>query len=354
MPSSLHSRSRRYKVVVTNWVHDDVLDFLAARFSVDANRRREPWPEWELRQRAGDAEALMAFMPDRVDNRFLAACPDLRIVAGALKGYDNFDVEACTERGVWLTIVPDLLTEPTAELAVGLTIALARNVMAGDRYVRDGQFEGWRPLFYGTGLAGATVGIVGMGAVGRAIAERLRGFKTETVYYDRQPLPAAAEKELGVRAVSFNEALARSDFVILALPLVQETTQIIGRDALKRMKPGSYLVNPARGSLVHEEAVADALETGRLAGYAADVFEMEDWARTGRPDIVSFRLQQYRDRTVLTPHLGSPVDGVRRDIAMEAAMSIVDCFEGRRPRGAVNAPPDAAMALVGQAAGASC
>jgi phosphonate dehydrogenase len=193
-----------------------------------------------------------------------------------------------------------------------------------------------------------------MGAVGRAIAERLRGFKTETLYCDRQPLPAAAEKELGVRAVSFNEALARSDFVILALPLVQETTQIIGRDALKRMKPGSYLVNPARGSLVHEEAVADALETGRLAGYAADVFEMEDWARTGRPDIVSFRLQQYRDRTVLTPHLGSAVDGVRRDIAMEAAMSIVDCFEGRRPRCAVNAPPDATMMLAGAAAGASC
>jgi phosphonate dehydrogenase len=192
-----------------------------------------------------------------------------------------------------------------------------------------------------------------MGAVGRAIAERLRGFKTEMVYYDRQRLPAAAERELGVHAVSFNEALGRSDFVILALPLVRETTQIIGRDALKRMKPGSYLVNPARGSLVHEEAVADALESGRLAGYAADVFEMEDWARTGRPDVVSFRLQQYQDRTVLTPHLGSAVDSVRRDIAMEAAMSIVDCFEGRRPRGAVNAPPDAAVAPA-RAAGASC
>jgi phosphonate dehydrogenase len=336
------SLSRRYKVVVTNWVHDDVLDFLAGRFSVDANRAREPWPEGEVRRRAGDADGMMAFMPDRVDAAFLDACPDLRIVAGALKGYDNFDTDACTARGVWLSVVPDLLTEPTAELAVGLAIALARNLLAGDRYIRDGHFEGWRPLFYGRGLSGATVGIVGMGAVGRAIAERLRGFKPEVLYHDRKRIPAAEERALGVRLVPFDELLSASDFVILALPLAAETTQLIGRDAIRRMKQGAYLINPARGSLVHEEAVADALECGRLAGYAADVFEMEDRARSGRPPTVSFRLQQYRDRTVLTPHLGSAVDGVRRDIAMAAAMSIVDCFEGRRPQGAVNAPEEPA------------
>jgi phosphonate dehydrogenase len=332
------SMTRRPRVVVTNWVHDEVLDLLAGRFSVDANRAREPWPEWELRRRAGEAEALLAFMPDRVDSGFLASCPDLKIVACALKGYDNFDVDACSECGVWLTVVPDLLTEPTAELAVGLTIALARNILAGDRYVRDGQFEGWRPLFYGTGLGGASVGIVGMGAVGRAIAERLRGFKPQLSYHDRRRIPPAEETALALRFLPFDDLLATSDFVILALPLARETTQIIGRDALKRIKHGSYLVNPARGSLVHEEAVADALECGRLAGYAADVFEMEDWARTGRPHTVSFRLQQYQDRTVLTPHLGSAVDSLRRDIALAAATSIVDCFEGRTPRGAVNAP----------------
>jgi len=340
--------TRRPRVVVTNWVHDEVLDFLAGRFSVDANRAREPWPEWELRRRAGDAEALLAFMPDRIDGAFLAACPDLKIIAGALKGHDNFDVEACTECGVWLTVVPDLLTEPTAELAVGLTIALARNILAGDRYVRDGHFEGWRPLFYGTGLSGAAVGIVGMGAVGRAIAERLRAFRPALAYYDRRRLAAAEEAALDLRYRPFDELLATSDFVILALPLAGETTQMIGREALKRIKQGTYLINPARGSLVHEEAVADALECGRLAGYAADVFEMEDWARTGRPHTVSFRLQQYQDRTVLTPHLGAAVDAVRRDIAMAAANSIVDYFEGRTPRGAVNAPSVAAAETAGE------
>jgi len=239
---------------------------------------------------------------------------------------------------VWLTVVPDLLTEPTAELAVGLTIALARNLLAGDRYIRDGEFEGWRPLFYGTGLSGATVGIVGMGAVGRAIAERLQGFRVNVIYNDARRLPAAAETKLGAAFASFDDLLATSNFIILALPLTPETTHIIGREALKKVRPGTYLINPARGSLVREEAVADAVECGRLAGYAADVFEMEDWARTGRPPSVSFRLRQYQDRTVFTPHLGSAVDGVRLDIAMAAAESIVDCFEGRAPRGAVNTP----------------
>lgn len=332
------SMTRRPKVVVTNWVHDEVLEFLGTRFSVDANRGREPWPDWDLRNRAADAEALMAFMPDRVDADFLDGCPSLKIVAGALKGYDNFDADACAERGVWLTVVPDLLTEPTAELAVGLTIAVARNMLAGDRYVRDGDFEGWRPRFYGRGLAGSTVGIVGMGAVGRAIAERLQGFRARVLYWDTTRLSAAREKALAVESVAFDALLGRSNFIILALPLTAETTHLIGREALKKVRPGTYLVNPARGSLVHEEAVADAIECGRLAGYAADVYEMEDWARGGRPPTVSFRLRQYQDRTVFTPHLGSAVDSVRFDIAMAAAESIVDCFEGRTPQGAVNAP----------------
>jgi phosphonate dehydrogenase len=277
-------------------------------------------------------------MPDRVDAEFLDACPSLKIVAGALKGFDNFDADACAERGVWLTVVPDLLTEPTAELAVGLTIAVARNMLAGDRYVRDGDFEGWRPLFYGRGLAGSTVGIVGMGAVGRAIAERLQGFRSRILYWDAERLPLAREKALGAEHVPFDDLLGRSNFIILALPLSAETTHLIGREALKKVRPGTYLINPARGSLVHEEAVADAIECGRLAGYAADVFEMEDWARAGRPPTVSFRLRQYQDRTAFTPHLGSAVDAVRFDIAMAAAESIVDCFEGRPPQGAVNAP----------------
>jgi phosphonate dehydrogenase len=154
------------RILVTNWIDGDTLARLAAHGEVDAPTTRDvPSPDDVLR-RAADADAMIAFMPDCVDARFLAAAPALKIVACALKGYDNFDVEACTEAGVWVSIVPDLLTAPTAELALGLAIGLARHVSAGDAHVRSGRFAGWRPTLYGVGLDGSTVAVLGLGALG--------------------------------------------------------------------------------------------------------------------------------------------------------------------------------------------
>ena len=328
----------RPHVVVTNWVHPEVLDYLRDGADVVANHTREPWPADEVLARARAADGLMTFMPDRVDEDFLAACPRLRVVACALKGFDNFDVDACTRRGVWLTVVPDLLTVPTAELAIALLLAVSRHVLTGDRGIRTSGFRGWRPLLYGRGLAGSTVGLVGMGKVGRAIAERLVGFQARIVYHDQRRLDPDEEARLRLRCASLREVLATSDFVILALPLTSETKHIIGPTALSGLKPGALLVNPARGSLVDEEAVADALADGRLAGYAADVFEMEDWARTDRPPAIPPRLRADEHRTVLTPHLGSAVDEARRAIALAAAHDLLAVFEGRVPGGAVNRP----------------
>lgn len=327
----------RPRIVVANWVHPEVLDYLGQHGEVIANTEREPWPRPVLVGKCRDAEALVAFMPESVDDDFLAACPRLRIVACALKGYDNFDVAACTRRGVWLTIVPDLLTAPTAELAVGLMIALGRNLMQGDAFVRSGAFAGWRPRFYGRSLDGSTVGIVGAGAVGKAIARRLAGFRCHLLYYDAQRLAPDQEDELRLQRVSPADLRARSDFVVLALPLTEATFHLVDAEFLAGMNPGSYLVNPARGSLVDEAAVADALERGRLAGYAADTFECEEWARADRPDTVNAGLLD-SGNTMLTPHLGSAVDQVRREIAQEAAESVVQCLRGERPRGAVNEP----------------
>ena len=244
-----------------------------------ANDAHEPWSPDEVRARAREADGLMAFMPDRVDDAFLAACPRLRIVACALKGYDNFDVEACTRRGVWLTVVPDLLTVPTAELAVALLLA---------------------------------------------------------VYHDQRRLEPWEEARLGLRCASLDGVLTTSDFVMLALPLTGSTKHFIDRVMLSRIKPGAFLINPARGSLVDEEAVADALADGRLAGYAADVFEMEDWARPDHPPAIAPRLLATERRTVLTPHLGSAVDDARRAIALAAAHDLVAVFDGRLLEGAVN------------------
>lgn len=327
------------KVVATNWIHPEVVELLQAHSTVVANSTRQPWSREQVIEHARDAVGLMTFMPDSVDAAFLDQCRALRVIACALKGFDNFDVEACTKRGVWVTVVPDLLTVPAAELTIGLLIGLGRNVKAGDEHVRSGEFKGWRPLLYGTGLAGSTVGLLGMGRIGRAIVERLRAFGCAALlYHDKQPLDPADEQALALQAVSLARLLAESDFLIVAVPFTDETKHQIDAKALRAMKPGAYLLNIARGSVVDEEAVAKALTAEHLAGYAADVFEMEDWARPDRPLGIPSTLLKLRDRTLFTPHLGSAVQRVRVEIELAAARSILQVLLSECPQGAVNQP----------------
>jgi phosphonate dehydrogenase len=304
------------KVVITQHVFPATIDLLS------------PHAEVIIGPPARDTDALMVFMPDSLDEAALRSCPNLKIVAAALKGCDNFDVEACTRLGIWFTIVPDLLTEPTAELALALMLGLSRNVLAGDRLIRSGEFQGWRPILYGTGLSGSTVGIIGFGAVGRSLADKLKGFSCRVQYYD----PVADG------STPLDVLLASSDFVLPLLPLTPETLHLLNRPALARLKPGGYLINVSRGSVVDEDAVADALESGRLAGYAADTFEMEDWARRDRPREINPRLLRLTDRTLFTPHLGSAVASARLQIELAAANNILQVLRGERPSGAINNP----------------
>jgi phosphonate dehydrogenase len=328
--------SGRPRVVITHWVDDEVVALLEERCEVIANPSRETLPRELVLERARRAQALMAFMPDRLDEPFLAACPELKVVAGALKGYDNFDVVALRRRGVWFTIVPDLLTAPTAELAVGLVLALARRMLPGDEHARSGRFQGWRPILYGDGLAARTAGLIGMGALGRAVARRLAAFDTRLLYTDERGVPPSEAS--GAVRVELPELLARSDYVLALAPLTPRTFHLLDDAALALMRRGSYLVNIGRGSVVDESSVAAALASGRLAGYAADVFEMEDWARSDRPLAIPAALRLDRDRTVLTPHLGSAVADVRKEIALWAAKSILEGLSGEQPRGAIVGP----------------
>lgn len=326
------------KIVVTNPVFPETRTFLEQHATVVVNPALEPWPYEEVRQRSRDAVGLLAFMTDRIDAAFLAACPRLRVIGAALKGFDNIDVRGATNAGVWLTIVPDLLTVPTAELAIGLTLTLGRNIVAGDRSIKDHGFHGWRAELYGAGLAGATVGIVGFGLVGRAIAERLVGFQCRLLACDQSMSDAQAKSWPYVTMASFEDVISNSDYVILALPLTADTRHIVNSTTFARMKPGARLVNPARGSLVDEAAVADAIASGQLSGYAADVFECEDWALEDRPTRIDPRLTASPAPTVFTPHIGSGVAEVRREIELSAARSILDVLAGRIPFGAVNDP----------------
>lgn len=324
-----------FKTVIANRVHQPVLRRLEAHGPVEMNTGDTPWSAEDLAQRSGDAEALMAFMTETVDAAFLARCPDLRIVAGALKGYNNIDVDACTERGVAVSIVPDLLTEPTAELTIGLMIGIARNLGPGDRLVRGGGFEGWRPAFYGGSINGATVGIIGAGAVGRSVMRQLSGFRCTRLYVDTRPLSSDQETDLGAERVDLHDLLARADFVVLAVHLMADTHGFVDAGFLRRMKEGAYLINPARGSLVDEVAVAAALKTGHLAGYAADTFAFEDWACPDRPAGIHSDLLN-SERTLLTPHIGSAVTRVRQAIENSAADSILAVAGGTLPETVVN------------------
>jgi phosphonate dehydrogenase len=316
------------KIVVTQRIHPEIAELLSARGSLVANDSPDPWPPDQLLARARDAHALMVFMPDFLNDAFLSACPNLRVVAGALKGADNFDIEACTRLGIWFTVVPDLLSEPTAELALALMLGLARNVATGNALVRGGSFQGWRPILYGTGLAGSTVGLIGFGAVGRSLARMLQGFACKVQFFDTA----------SSQSVSFVQLLATSDFVVPLVPLTPATFHLLNTATLRQMKPGAYLINVSRGSVVDEDAIADALASGHLAGYAADTFEMEDWARGNRPREINPRLLQLPSCTLFTPHLGSAVATVRKQIERAAATNIIAALEGCRPTGAVNTP----------------
>lgn len=326
------------KVVITHWVHPEVIEFLNQYYEVLPNLTRETLPREEIIRRTRDAEAIMVFMPDHIDADFLDACPKLKIIAAALKGYDNFDIDACTKHGVWFTIVQDLLTIPTAELTIGLLIALSRKILPGDRYIRSGEFRGWRPMFYGTGLNGSTVGIIGMGAVGRAIAKMLQGFDVKIFYCDPVVLSEEESEKLRVSHASFEYVIGNSEFVVPMVHLTPYTKHMLNDKTISKMKAGSFLVNVCRGSVVDEHAVVRALASGHLAGYAADVFEMEDWARADRPREIPKELIENTEQTVFTPHIGSAVDSIRWEIAMQAARSIIQVLNGEIPDGAINNP----------------
>jgi phosphonate dehydrogenase len=211
-------------------------------------------------------------------------------------------------------------------------------MLQADRYVRSGKFEGWLPKFYGTGLTGSVLGIIGMGAVGQKIARMLLGFDMDVLYNDPIVLTEEESDELGITYAPLEYLLQNSDFVVPMVPLTPATKHLINEKTIAQMKRGSFLINTGRGSVVDEQAVASALASGHLSGYAADVFQTEDWARIDRPWEIPRELLDNVEKTFFTPHIGSAVDSLRREIAMEAARSIVQALDGEMPNGALNQP----------------
>ena len=280
---------------------------------------------------AGRVRGIVALLTDRIDDALLARAPRLAVVANVAVGVDNIDLAACAARGVVVTNTPDVLTEATADLAFGLLIDAARRISEGDRLVRAGRWEKWTPTFHlGTRVHGMKLGIVGFGRIGKAVARRARGFGMHVGYVSRRRESEGIERALGVTHVaSLDELCASSDAISLHAPLTQETRHLFSAARLARMRPGSILVNTARGALVDEAALAHALEHGPLAAAGLDVFEHE-------PRVHPLLLA--RENAVLAPHIGSADRPTREAMASTAAANVVRVLEGGAPLTPVAAP----------------
>jgi glyoxylate reductase len=277
--------------------------------------------DWETALPA--AKALICLLTNRVDEALLERAPKLRIVACATVGYEHVDLEACREREITVTNTLDVLTEATAHLTWALLLATVRQVPQAERSLRAGEFHGWGFWDYlGGDITGKTLGIFGMGRIGQAVARRAAAFGMRVRYSSRTRLSATDERALGAEWTDWDTLLATSDVLSLHAPLTPETRHVLNRDALRRMKPGSYLINTARGALVDETALVEVLREGRLAGAGLDVYEREPEITPGLFDLSS---------VVLLPHIGSATRGTRTEMAMLAARNVHAVLSDKAP-----------------------
>jgi glyoxylate reductase len=299
------------KVFVTRRLPGDALDRLAAEHDVEVWPEQLPPGRDELLSRAPELEGLLSLLTDPVDAELIAAAPRLRAISNYAVGVDNVDLEAAAARGIPVGNTPDVLTDTTADLAVALMLGISRRLVEGDAYVRRGEWRTWEPgLLLGRDLHGATVGIVGFGRIGRAVARRLEGFGCEILHTSR------------AGGVPIEELLDRSDFVSVHAPLNTKTRGLIGDGALARMKPTAYLVNTARGPIVDSEALGRALRAGRIAGAALDVTDPEPLP-AGDPLLDAPNL-------LVLPHLGSATYATRERMAAMAVDNLLAGLAGER------------------------
>ena len=327
-------------VYYTHQVPREGLELLTPHVSIIENKGDAPHTKEEVIRASKDAHAICWFVPDIIDEEIILSCPNLRILAGFGRGHDNIDVSTATSRNIWVTVAPDTILEPAADLTWGLILSIARRIISGDRFIRSSKHSGWHPSrCIGYQIYKKTIGIIGMGRLGRAIARRAVGFEMNLFYCETGPVDKTVEEDLNLRRVSLDELLQKSDFVCIATPLTKDTFHQISSRELSLMKPTAILINTARGSEVDEEAVAMALDRGTIAGYAADVFEMEDKQFSSCPLQVTSGLIDQPERTVLTPHISTAVKDTRIEIATYQARNVLQALRGQRPSGAVNDIP---------------
>ncbi len=315
------------RILVTHPLVQGGLDLLHQHHRVVQLQGTEP--RSAVLERVGRFDALLPLLTVAVDEELLAAAsPRLRVVANYAVGFDNVDVPAATRRGVLVTNTPGVLTEATADLTWALILGIARRLVEGDRFMRAGQYDGWGPLLLlGADVAGKTLGIVGLGQIGRAVARRAAGFDMRILFHDTG---AQGEVDLGLtraHGVSLEQLLGEADFVTIHTPLTEQTRHLIDAERLGLMKPTAHLINTARGPIVDEAALVSCLQRGGIAGAALDVFEREPAMAQGLADL---------DNVLVLPHLGSATVGARAGMARAAAANAHAVLSGRMPPNLVN------------------
>jgi glyoxylate reductase len=309
-------------VLVTRLLPDPgVSALIGAGLTVRGGTEDRPISRDDLLEGVAGADALVCMLSDRIDAEVLDAGRDLRVIANYAVGFDNIDVIEARRRGIEVTTTPGVLTDATADLAWALLLSAARNLGAGERMVRERRWTGWAPSqLLGRPLKGRVLGIVGMGAIGQAVARRASGFEMSIVYHNRSRLPADIELALEARWVPLDELLLDADFISLHAPLNDQSRHMIDAAAFERMKPDAVLVNTARGALIDEAALVDALRGGLIAAAGLDVYEFEPAISDGLIGL---------DNVVLAPHLGSGSTEARGDMVRLCSRNVVEVLAGR-------------------------
>lgn len=317
------------KIYVTRELPERGLNIIKEHFDAEVWPEYAPPPKNVIIEKARNIDALASLLSDKIDAEVFNAAPNLKIVSQLAVGFDNIDIAEATKRGIYVTNTPEVLTDTTADFAWALLMAVARRVAEADRYVRSGQWKvGWHPnMLAGRDVFNATIGIVGAGRIGYAVAKRATGFGMKILFYDVIPRPEM-EKDFKAKRVDVDTLLKESDFVSIHVPLMKETHHLINAEKLKLMKKTAYLVNNSRGPVVDEKALYDALKEGRIAGAGLDVFEQE-------PTSMDNPLLKL-DNVVVAPHISSASLETRSRMSEMVADNLVAFFEGRKPPNLVN------------------
>lgn len=312
------------KILVARSIFPEVISRLEQHFEVETNQTDAVWSKAELAAKLKDKDGAFTTGGDRIDAEVLAACPQLKICANMAVGYNNFDLDAMTAAGVLATNAPDVLTETTADFGFALLMATARRVTESEHYLRAGKWSKWSyDMFAGSDIHGSTLGVLGMGRIGQGIAKRgAHGFGMKVIYHNRSRLDAALETECKASYVSKEELLKTADHVVLVLPYSPASHHTIGAAELAMMKPTATLVNIARGGIVDDAALAQALRNKTIAAAGLDVFEGEP---TVHPDLLTV------PNVVLTPHIASATVPTRLAMANLAVDNLIGFFTDKKP-----------------------